>query len=117
MSTSFRVWHNPRCSKSRAALSFLRDRGMEPEIFDYMNVDLRVDDLAQVLGLLRYQPRELLRSKEAVCRELGLSASDTKDSAILAAMVEHRRLIERPIVIHGGRAVVARPTERIDELL
>ncbi|MBR58984.1 MAG: arsenate reductase (glutaredoxin) [Myxococcales bacterium] len=117
MSASFRVWHNPRCSKSRAALGFLRDRGMEPDVFEYMSADLTADDIEQVLGLLGYRPGELLRSKEAISRELGLSATDSEDSVILAAMLEHRRLIERPIVIQGDRAVVARPTERIEELL
>ena len=110
-------WHNPRCSKSRAALELLRERGVEPELVDYLGEPPSEEDLRRLLRQLQLSPRELLRIGEAIYAELGLGNPGVSDEALIAAMVEHPRLIERPIFVHAGRAVIGRPPERVLELL
>lgn len=102
------IYHNPRCSKSRQTLALLEEKGIDPEIVLYLKQPLTVDDLGDLLVKLDLDAGQLLRSKEAVAKELGLTkASKTRD--ILSAMVEHPQLIERPIVVCGDRAVLGRP--------
>lgn len=110
------IWHNPRCSKSRAAMAFLEERGIEPHVVRYLETPPDEAELRRVLGLLGMKPRELMRTKEARYKELGL-ADVTDDDALIRAMVENPILIERPVVIQGDKAVVARPTEAIAEIL
>lgn len=109
-------WHNPRCSKSRAALALLQERGIEPAIRDYL---WQPPDIAELRGLLRrlgIPARELVRTGEA---EYAALAPETiaDEEALLAVMVAHPRLIERPILVVGERAIVARPAERMLEVL
>ena len=111
------IYHNPRCSKSRAALQLLRERGIEPEIVDYLQSPPDEDTLADLLARLRMSPRELMRTQEKPYRELGLDAADASDETLIAAMVRHPILIERPIVVAGRKAVVGRPPERVLEVL
>jgi len=111
------VWHNPRCSKSRQAVSLLREHGVEPEIVEYLKNPPSAGDLDAVLRMLGMEPRELMRSKENEFRELGLKDKSLSRDQLIAAMVEHPRLIERPVAISGDRAVLGRPTERVLELL
>ena len=110
------VWHNPRCSKSRNGIKYLDEKGVEYEIRRYLDEPPTVDELKTVLKKLGMSPRELMRTKEAIYRELGLKEV-TEDEKLIEAMAEHPRLIERPIVIRGEKAVVARPENRIDEIL
>jgi len=111
------IWHNPRCSKSRAALELLKKNGVEPDVVLYLEAPPTVERLEEVLRLLRMEPRDLMRKGESVYAELGLGDISLSRGALLKAMVEHPVLIERPIVIAGGRAVVARPPERALEML
>ena len=110
------IWHNPRCSKSRAGLKYLEEKGIEHEVVRYLDTPPSAQEIQDVLGKLGMAPRELMRTKEAIYRELGLK-DVTDDAALIAAMAEHPKLIERPVVIRGDKAVVARPAERIDEIL
>jgi len=110
------IWHNPRCSKSRAGLKYLEEKGIDHEVIRYLDTPPSVEELTEVLQKLGMVPRELMRTKEAIYRELGLK-DVTDDAALIAAMAEHPKLIERPVVIRGNKAVVARPAERIDEVL
>lgn len=110
------IWHNPRCSKSRKALELLRENGVEPEIRLYLKDPPSEDDLRTVLGYLAEPAQGLVRKGEARFRELGLSA-DSDEETLLRAMAENPILIERPVVICGTRAVIARPPERVLELL
>ncbi len=116
MSDRIVVWHNPRCSKSRNGIKYLDEKGVEYEIRRYLDEPPTVDELKTVLKKLGMSPRELMRTKEAIYRELGLKEV-TEDEKLIEAMAEHPRLIERPIVIRGEKAVVARPENRIDEIL
>ncbi len=110
------IWHNPRCSKSRATLALLREHGIEPKVRLYLEDPPTREELEEVLALLGRKPSELVRRKEAAFRERGLDASSSED-AILDAMVAEPRLIERPIVLAGDAAVVGRPPENVRKLL
>lgn len=114
-----KLWHNPRCSKSREALARLRDRGIEPEIVDYLGeppAEARIDALLRKLG---GDPRALVRFREDEAVALGLDpADDSRDRAAWAALLAaHPRLIERPVLETADRAVIGRPVERLFELL
>lgn len=112
-----RLFHNPRCSKSRAALSLLEERGIAPEIVTYLDQPPSAEELRAVAGMLGLPPRALLRTGEPEYATLGLADESLEDAALVDAMVAHPRLIERPILIHDGRAVIGRPPERVLELL
>jgi arsenate reductase (glutaredoxin) len=110
------LYHNPRCSKSRAALTLLQAQGVEPDVVLYLETPPDEGELKSVLRKLDMRPRELLRRSEDEYRESGLSETST-DAEILAAMARYPRLIERPIAVIGEHAVVGRPPERVLELL
>lgn len=112
-----RLFHNPRCSKSRGALELLRERGVEPEIVPYLEHPPSPTELRALLQLLGIGPRDLLRTGEAEYSDLGLDDPALSDEALITAMSTHPRLIERPIFVHDGRAVIGRPPERVLELL
>lgn len=111
------IYHNPRCSKSRRALELLRERGLEPTVIEYLKTPPDAATLRGLLAMLGLPARDLLRRGEAACAELGLADSLDDDETLLAAMVAHPVLIERPIVVVDGRAVLGRPPERILALL
>ena len=111
------VWFNPSCSKCRGARDLLAERGVEAEYVRYLEDTPSREELERVLGLLGFDdPRQMMRPGESVYGELGLAAVDDRD-ALLDAMVRHPILIERPIVIRGGRAVIGRPPEKLLDLL
>jgi arsenate reductase len=110
------IWHNPRCSKSRAVATLLQENGVEAEVVKYLDEDLTVEQLKELLSMLGIEPRELMRTKEAIYRELNLKEESNPDK-LIEAMVAHPRLIERPIVIKEGKAVIGRPIEKVIELL
>lgn len=110
------IYHNPRCSKSRQALEYLRERKVEPEIIKYLDTPPDIEKLTELLAAAGLSPHEAIRVREAEYKELGLSPN-TPDDELLAAMVEHPRLIERPIVVTDKGVRIARPTELIDEIL
>lgn len=117
MADSPRIYHNPRCSKSRAALALLRERGIEPEVVEYLKTPPDLETLRALIGMLGIRPRDLLRTGEAEYRELGLDDPVVPDERILRAMVDHPKLIERPIVVQGSAARLGRPPERVLEIL
>lgn len=109
------IYHNPRCSKSRAALALLRERGVEPEVVEYLQTPPSAGELKRILALLGMTPRRLLRPKEAAA--LGLDDPGLDDEALLQAMAANPAVLERPIVVAGERAVLGRPPERVLEIL
>lgn len=115
--TPFTIYHNPRCSKSRAALDLLSQHGIEPAVVRYLDTPPDVATLAQLLDQLGLEPRALLRSGEDEYKTLNLADPTLSREQLIAAMVAHPKLIERPIVVHGERAVLGRPPERVLELL
>ena len=95
----------------------LREHGVEPEIFEYLKTPPSAEELGTILGQLGMEPRELMRKREAEYKELGLDDGSLTRDQLIAAMVEHPKLIERPIAVSGDRAVMGRPTERVLELV
>jgi len=111
------IYHNPRCSKSRATLELLREQGIEPTIVEYLKTPPSQAELARLLDLLGMQPRELMRSKEAEYREQDLDSPDLKPKDLVKAMHETPKLIERPIVVANGKAALGRPPKQVLEIL
>jgi arsenate reductase len=114
---SVTIYHNPRCSKSRETLSLLRDQGVEPEIVEYLKDPPNAQVLSDLLNQLGLEPRALMRRKEAEYAELGLDDPALSREALIEAMVTHPRLIERPIVVKGGKAALGRPPQAVLEIL
>ena len=112
-----RLYHNTRCSKSRGALELLAARGIEPELVYYLETPPSPAELRELLGKLGIGARGLLRSGEPEYAELGLNDPSLPDEALVAAMAEYPRLIERPVFVNGDRAVIGRPPERVLEIL
>lgn len=112
-----RLYHNPRCSKSRGALELLRERGIEPVVLPYLETPPGIDELRALLSMLDLPARALLRTGEDEYAQLGLADDSLSQDALIEAMHAHPRLIERPIFVHGGRAIIGRPPERVLELL
>lgn len=115
--SEFLIFHNPRCSKSRQTLQLLQQHGIEPDIRLYLQqppTELEVKDLLQKLNIA---PRALLRRSESDYKEQNLSDATLSDEQLVRAMVQFPKLIERPIVIRGCRAVLGRPPENVLDLL
>jgi len=111
------IYHNPKCSKSRETLQILLVDGHEPTVIDYLQNPPSAEKLEELLGLLGLEPRGLMRRKEAEYVEYGLNAPDLSRESLIKAMVDHPILIERPIVVHGDRAVIGRPPESVRKVL
>lgn len=112
-----RIFHNPRCSKSRQTLQLLRDRGIEPEVVEYLKTPPSAAELDALLSRMGLEPRAAMRRKEAPYAELGLGDEKLDRAALIRAMVENPILIERPIVTSGDRAALGRPPEAVLEIL
>ena len=110
------IYHNPRCSKSRATLELLRARGIEPNIVEYLKSPPSKEQLKTILRQLGIATIDLARRKEEAWLQAGLD-DESADDAILDAMVNHPVLIDRPIVIRGDRAIIGRPPENVNVLI
>ncbi|WP_457597787.1 arsenate reductase (glutaredoxin) [Hydrogenimonas sp.] len=110
------IWHNPRCSKSREALKLLQEEGIEPTVYRYLDEHPTKERIEEVLKMIGARPRDIMRTKEALYKELGLKEVDD-DEKLVEAMAEHPRLIERPIVIKDGKAVLGRPPQKVIDLV
>ncbi|WP_028694701.1 arsenate reductase (glutaredoxin) [Pseudomonas cremoricolorata] len=111
------LYHNPRCSKSRAALELLEARGLAPTVVRYLETPPDAATLRDLLGRLGISARQLLRTGEDEYKALNLAEASLDDEALIAAMVEHPKLIERPILRAGERAIIGRPPENVLEIL
>ena len=112
-----RIYHNNRCSKSRATLALLEERGGEVEVVNYLDTPPGAAELTQLLKQLGMTARQLLRTGEAEYQALGLDNPALDDNALIAAMVAHPKLIERPIVVANGKAALGRPSEAVLAIL
>ncbi|MBX8573302.1 arsenate reductase (glutaredoxin) [Pseudomonas cichorii] len=115
--TDLTLYHNPRCSKSRGALELLQARGLTPDIVLYLETPPDAAQLRDLLAKLGIGPRQLLRSGEDDYKALNLADTSLSDEQLIAAMASHPKLIERPILVAGDKAVIGRPPENILELL
>lgn len=116
MNNTVTIWHNPRCSKSREALKLLEEQGIEATIVKYLETPPTEAEIRQVLSMLGIGARDLMRTKEALYKELNLK-DVTDEDALIRAMVEHPKLIERPVVIKGDKAVLGRPPQTVVDLV
>lgn len=111
------IYHNPRCSKSRQTLALLEERGISPRVVNYLETPPSAAELKTILKRLGLRPRDLMRKGEPRYAELGLKDRDLEDDALIALMVANPILIERPIVVSGGKAAIGRPPESVLEIL
>lgn len=114
---SVTIFHNPRCSKSNQTLKLLRDRGIEPDIIEYLSAPPSAEQLNEILDLLTMQPRDLMRESEPPFSHLGLDDANLGRDALIQAMVDNPILIQRPIVLSHGKAAIGRPPESILKIL
>ncbi|SFB88650.1 arsenate reductase [Marinospirillum celere] len=112
-----RLLHNPRCSKSRQALQLLEEKGLSFEVRKYLDEPLDATELKQLLKQLDMSARDLMRKGESVYKELNLADSSLTEEQLLQALVGHPKLIERPILINNGKAVVGRPPEQVLDII
>ncbi|MBF0185053.1 MAG: arsenate reductase (glutaredoxin) [Magnetococcales bacterium] len=112
-SAAVTIWHNPHCSKSRQTLQLLQEKGCQTTVVRYLDNPPHRAELERVLALLAMEPRQLLRTSEALYKELHLQDGTVSREALLEAMVAHPRLIERPVVIGPDWAAVGRPPENV----
>ncbi len=110
------IYHNPRCSKSRATLALLEERGVQPDVVLYLDNPPDAEQLRDLLDKLQIGAAQLLRRGEAEWKALGL-AVDAPEEQLIAAMASHPKIIERPVVVLGDRAVLGRPPENVLALL
>ena len=111
------IYHNPRCSKSRQTLALLTTRGVTPRVVHYLDSPPTAATLKRLLKLLAMRPRQLLRTQEASYADLRLDDPARTDDELIAAMVSHPVLIERPIVEANGRAIIGRPPENVLQII
>lgn len=111
------IYHNPRCSKSRQTLELLSAHQIDAEVIEYLKTPPSHQELEQLLQMLGLEPRQLIRTKEPEYKELGLDDPQLTRDALIDAMVQHPKLIERPIVVRDGKAAIGRPPEKILEIL
>lgn len=112
-----KIYHNPRCGKSRQTLALIEDAGIEPEVIEYLKTPPTAEELDAILKKLKIEPQELMRKGEAIYKELKLAERELSRDEAIAVMLEHPKLIERPIVVQGRKAVLGRPPENVKELL
>ena len=111
------LWHNPRCSKSRDSFKLLEERGIEANVVKYLENIPTKEELQNIINMLGMNSaRELMRTKQAVYKELNLK-DETSEEKLIEAMIQNPKLIERPIIIKDNKAVIGRPIEKVIELL
>lgn len=111
------IYHNPRCSKSRQTLALLEEKGIEPEVVLYLETPPDAEQLQTLVKQLGISPRELIRTSEEEYKTFGLSNKDLGDDELIDAMIKAPKLIQRPIVVKGNKAVLGRPPENVLDLL
>ena len=111
-----KIYHNPRCSKSRQTLQLIQDSDKEVEIVEYLTTPPTFDELKNIINLLDISPEQLLRKNEAVFKER-FKGKSLSDDEWIRAMIEYPKLIERPIVLEGNKAILGRPPENVKTLL
>ena len=111
-----KIYHNPRCSKSRQGLSFLEELNQSFEVIEYLKTPITFDELSEIITLLKIAPIELVRKNEQLWKD-NFKGKQLSDPEIIQAMIDNPKLIERPIVVHNSKAVIGRPTDLINTVL
>lgn len=115
--SDIRIYHNPRCSKSRETLALLQEQGIEPTVVEYLKETPNATELSELLQKLGMQARQLMRDKEDEYKALGLDNPELSENELIQAMVTHPKLIERPIVVVGNQARIGRPPHLVLEII
>jgi arsenate reductase len=110
-----KIYHNPRCKKSRAGLQYLQEKGIEPQVVDYIKNPVGEEELKDVLTRLNRKPREIIRTQEAIYKS-DFKGKQFTDDEWVKILAEHPKLIQRPIVVKGYKAVIGDPVENIDTI-
>ena len=114
--SAFTIYHNPKCTKSRATLALLQEHGIEPRVIEYLKTPPTAAELKAIIGKLGIDPEQLVRKGEEIYKT-EYAGKKLTDAQWIEAMVSHPILIERPIVVTGSRAVIGRPPENVKPLL
>lgn len=114
---SIKIYHNPRCQKSRQTLQILKDQGLEPVIIEYLKTPPSAEELDTLLQTLGLEPRQLMRTKEPEYQANGLNDNSLDRQTLINAMIKYPILIERPIVVANGKAIIGRPPEAVLSIL
>lgn len=118
MTDSIKIYHNPRCSKSRETLALLADKGIAPTVIEYLKMPPTAAEIKKLLKMLGFKDaRQLMRTKEELYKELNLNDDSLTQDQLIKAMHENPKLIERPIVVNGDKARLGRPPEQVCEIL
>ena len=112
---ALKIYHNPRCTKSRQTLALLEGRGLKPQVIEYLSTPPTASELAAIVKMLGVPARDIARKKEAA--KTGIDPSSMDEKALLSAMAKHPTIIERPIVVHDDKAALGRPPENVLEIL
>jgi arsenate reductase len=116
--SDLKILHNPRCSKSRQTLQLLNDNGFEPQIIEYLKTPINADELARIISQLGFSSaRQLMRKGESKYKEQSLADQSLSEEALVNAMIDTPKLIERPIVLCNGKAAIGRPPESVLDIL
>ena len=110
------IYHNPKCSKSREGLCLLQNKNIDFKVVNYINTPFTFIELKNLIKLLKIKPIDLIRTKESIWKE-NFKNKTFSDDELIQLMLDNPKLIERPIVVNGTKAVIARPTEKIDEII
>lgn len=115
---ALRIFHNPRCSKSRQTLQVLQEKGLEPDIVEYLKTPPTAAEIASIIELLGFDSaRQLMRKNEQEFKDMGLSDTSLSESQLIEAMAKAPKLIERPIVVTDSQARIGRPPEAVLDIL
>ena len=112
-----KIWHNPRCRKSREGLQYLQDKGIEPEIYEYLKSGINPEELAEIIKKSGQQLAEFIRTNEADYKALGLKGKELTIEEFTGIAADYPKLLQRPIVIKGEKAVLAQPAANIDSII
>lgn len=115
--SEIKIFHNPRCSKSRQTLALLEEQGIQPQIIEYLKTPPTTAQLSDIINMLTVEPRSLLRKGETLYKELALTDLSLSDEQLIDIMCKNPKLIERPIVINNGKAKIGRPPESVLDIL
>ncbi len=115
--SNVKIYHNPRCSKSREALKLIRDKGINPEIIDYLKLIPSEDDIREILNKLDIDPIALVRKGEQAYKDQTKSRNQLTDQEIIRMLHEFPKTIERPIIIKNNKAIIGRPPEKVLEFI
>ena len=113
----YKIFHNPRCSKSRQTLQLLKDNNCKIEIISYLEIDMKVSLIKDILKKLTLKPRDILRKGEQEYKDNNLKKDNLSEEDLINYMIKYPKLIERPIVVKGVKAVIGRPPEKVLELI